>query len=336
MAAEDDIRIRLLSAEDAEGLSRCFERCYGRSYVYDVFYDPAELRRRIADGRLRSVVAVEPGGEVVGHVGLTFRTRGATTVDAGNTVVDPRYRHRNLSGRLAAGVVALCQEEGLVGFHHYPTTAHPVVQKLAVQAGGTETGIMLDFVPGDTDYRGMGEGPHGRLAVTVVYQPIGAAPAREVFLPDRYAELLATLFERAGLRRVRREPGVPDTRGATQLEPHADPARGLLRIGVASVGDDLAEQVERAAEGVEAEIEQVDLLLADPRVSEAVETLRRLGYFYAAVLPEYDDGDVLRLQRIRGEIGRTPAADVATDEARDLLRFLLRDRDDAMRCERDA
>ena len=50
-------------------------------------------------------------------------------------------------------------EGGFLGFHHYPTTAHPVMQKLAVECGGIETGIMVDYIPAGTEYREIEGGP---------------------------------------------------------------------------------------------------------------------------------------------------------------------------------
>ena len=130
--AQDDVLIRPLEAADAEALRRCFEYCYGGTYVEASFYDPSEIRSRLADGRLRSVVAVNSAGEIVGHMGLTRRSGDAVTADAGNTVVDPRYRNQKLAARIGARLFGVCRDAGLIGFHHYPTTAHPIMQKLAL------------------------------------------------------------------------------------------------------------------------------------------------------------------------------------------------------------
>ena len=142
--ASGGVTVRRLTAADTPALARCFERCYGRSYVVGEFYDPAATAARVADGSLRSVIAVTESGEIVGHMGLTIRAPRAKTVDAGNSIVDPAYRGQQLVVRLASGVIELCREGGFLGFHHYPTTAHPIMQRFAVAAGGIETGIMLD------------------------------------------------------------------------------------------------------------------------------------------------------------------------------------------------
>lgn len=213
-AAGGEIVVRPLEAGDAEALVRCFRRGYGDSYVSPRFYDAAQIRARVAEGRLRPVVAVTDAGEIVGHMALSVRRAGDRTTDAGNTLVDPRYRSQHLAARRGVRLAERCRDEGFVGFHHYPTTAHPVMQKLAVA-------------------------------------------------------------------------------GAARAHP--------------------------------ADVVHVDLSLADPAVAPASETLREQGFFLCALLPEYRDGDVLRLQRIsRAELPDATA--FATDEARDLIDFLERDR----------
>ena len=57
--------------------------------------------------------------------------------------------------------------------------------------------------------------------------------------------------------------------------------------------------------------------MADSSCPEAVETMRTLGFFFAAVLPEYLEGDVLRLQRIAADAPARP--DLATDGGRALF-----------------
>jgi len=325
------ILIRPLAAEDAPKLARCFERCYGDSYVADFFYDPARIQSRKAEGLLRSVVAVDAFGDIVGHMGLTLRRPGALTADAGNTVVDPRYRSQGLVARLGAGIFEFCRQAGLVGFHHYPTTAHPIMQKLAVQGGGVETGVMLEYIPAGTRYRELVEGAaEGRTAVVVVYQPLADALARDVFLPQRYAKTMTSLWERAGLRRWPRDPAASLPPAPALLESIRDARRGLVRLEVEIAGADLCERVTVANKGAGAEIVQVDLRLSDPSVSVAVEALRPEGFFFCALLPEYRDGDVLRLQRLPDAAGGPVFPELATAGGRALLDVIARDRAEAL------
>ena len=321
----DTLEIRPLVSEDAEKLTACFERCYGDSYVVGFFYDPAEIRARMADGRVRSVIAVSRDGEIVGHMAMMRPHPGALTVELGNTIVDPRYRGNGLAARLGAALFEACRTGGYVGFHHYPTTAHAIMQKLAVQAGGVETGVMLSYIPEGTDYRDLGgKSEKGRLAVVVVYQPLAPAPARTVFLPARFATMLREIYARAGLAREVLGSSVPVATSPSRLRARLDARRNLLRIEVERIGDDLLERVEDAAERAPAEVTHLDLLLSDPGVPHAVEALCDRGFLFCALLPEFAACDVIRLQRLRSELKALP--DLVYPEAREILAATLADR----------
>jgi len=320
------IAIGPLRPEDAGKLTECFQRCYGESYVADFLYDPDAIRARLADGRLHSIVATDAAGEIVGHMALTRRDSRALTVEAGNTVVDPRCRGEGLAARLGAALFQVCRAGGYAGFHHYPTTAHGIMQKLAVQGGGIESGVMLSYIPAGTDYRGLGGSAEGRLAVVVVYQPIAAAPARQVFLPPRFAALLRDIHRRAGLERVEGVPAAALPAAPTRLETSLDVRRGLRRIEVEEVGADLAERADDLARAGDAALVHIDLPLSDPATPLAVEALRRRGFFFCALLPEFAASDVLRLQRLRDLDEPRVLPDLVHPEARALLDAALADR----------
>ena len=231
-----EVEIRALRADEAAGLVACFRRCYGDSYVMPDFYDESSIRRRLEEGTLRSMVAVDPVDGIVGHMALTVRDPGAQAVDAGNTVVDPRHRGGHLAARLGASLVELCREQGFAGFLHYPTTAHPVMQRLAVQGGGIETGLMLGYIPSGTEYRDVPGAVHGdRLAAVVVYQPIAADRSCAVFVPRRYATMLERLYRKCGLVRTLRA-GAEALAAGTDARESFDPRRGLRRLEVLRAG----------------------------------------------------------------------------------------------------
>lgn len=322
----DPIDIRSLAGDEAARLTACFERCYGDTYPARVFYDADAIRARIADGSLHPVVAVTAEGEIVGHMALTRRHARALTLEAGNTVVDPRFRNRGLAARLGAALFEACRRGGYAGFHHYPTTAHPIMQKLAIQGGGVETGIMLAYIPADIDYKDLtGQSQHGRLAVVTVYQPIGTAPARQVFPPPRYAELLASLYARAGLSRDFGASAPASPRPATRSSVVHDQQRSLLRIDIEAIGDDLDANIDAAVAGAAVEVIHADVPLADAAAAIAVETLRRRGFFFCALLPEFAACDVLRLQWLR-QPDPLPLPELVHVEAREILSAALADR----------
>ncbi|MCP5059845.1 MAG: hypothetical protein GY937_24345 [bacterium] len=205
--------LRRLVPQDADELVSCFERCYGRSCVDGDFYDAKKVRSRLAEGRLRLVVAVSESGEIVGHMGLTARSSDARMADAGNRVV--------------------------------------------------------------------------------VYQAFAPAPAREVFLPVRHRPLLVRLYPACDLERTYRDSPVEPAGLRCELEVVEFARRGVLRIEVRSIGTDLVERIRVVLEEADAELYQLDLPLSDAGVSWVVDAAEAKGFIYAALLPEYLEGEVL-------------------------------------------
>ena len=318
------MEIRSLRVGEADALVRCFERGYGRSYVDAAFYDAAEIEARIVSGRLHSIVAVADAGEIVGHMGIARVHPDALTVEAGHTVVDTSHRGAGLAGRLAERLGQICRDEGRVGFLHYPTTAHPVMQRLATQSG-IETGLMLDYIPAATDYGEFARRAGERWAATVVFQALREVPEREVFVPARYAMLIGSIYARTGLSRSTHPPSDATADAATLLDTDESPRRSLLRVRVRSIGSDIEGALERAFQGAAVDVLQLDLPLADPGIDLAVAAASRQGFRFSAILPEYDPGDVLRLQTLPRAQGRLEAPGLETEHARSLLAAIRAD-----------
>ncbi|MEZ5553304.1 MAG: GNAT family N-acetyltransferase [Pseudomonadales bacterium] len=343
------ITVRRLRAADARSLSECFRRCYGETYPADIFYDTGKLHGAIASGQLRSVVAVTAGNRVVGHTGLTIRHPQARAIEAGNTIVDPDYRGHGLLGRLGAALTDLCSSAGYIGYLHYPTTAHDIMQKRSVSGGGVETGIMLGYIPAETDYRAV-DRQQGRLAATVVYQPMpgAAAPLREgekdgstpaptselsptppsslrvCHAPARYRTLLETLFAATALSR-NFLPGDAVWKPVSDIRHQFYPRRGLLQLYLQSSGADLVDRVLSLCGQTQPAIVHADLPLDDPGIDATVDALIGLGFRFCALLPEFAHTDLLRMQWLTGTDPRLHAPSLANPDARALLEVINAD-----------
>ena len=237
-ARADELAVRPVRAGDATALVRCVERCYGASYPNPAFYDAAALRSMIESGDHGGAVALD-GGVLIGHIAMRPAARGSSVVEAGTTIVDPAHRGRGVMGLLAAEIVRQCREHGIDGFVHFPTTAHTVMQRVSIAEGGRETGVLIGYIPAQTADLAIERAAAGRLAVTVVYQPISAAPAQTLFVPGRYERLLLTMAAELGLERPWVRPGRPAA-GPTEIKQSTDGARSLERAAVDQIGADIA------------------------------------------------------------------------------------------------
>ena len=316
----EQLELRGLRPEEAPALIACLRRCYGETYLDPTLYDAERMERAMRAGLQQSLVAVRTNGEVVGHMSLTLRQRGDITAEAGTTLVDPRYRGLKIAAAVSRLLGNRAGELGLVGAHDYPVTVHAATQKLGAGLG-IDTGLMLDNVPAEVSFNEM-QTAQGRSGSLIRYLPFSAAPERDVFVPGRYSTRLSGLYSNARL--VRHMAATGALSGKTNIAARFDAKRDILRIEVRSPGVDLNESVLAAMRGYpSAHAVQLDLRLCDCAAADAAESLRKLGFFYAGVLPEYREGDVLRLQRLAvlPDMGSVPV--LSTPEQRELVTFIL-------------
>lgn len=316
----DDIDVRPLTPADARGVSHCLARCYGDSYPKRIMYESDRLAALVRSGAYGGVVAVA-GTDVVGHIGFSRPASASTVVEAGTTIVDPGRRGAGLMGRMGQELGTLLASAGAAAFIHFPTTAHPVMQRASLAAGGRETGIMLAYLPPDARDRAIGGPRAGRLAVTVVYQPLLEAPAQSIHLPGRYADLILGLAEALGLGRSAAAAARAPT-GASRLARVLDAPRGLERISLDRIGADLAGHLPASAATAGAGPVHVDLPMNDPALDHAVELLAERAFAFAAWLPGWAGHDVLRMQRVADATDAELSPRLCSPQARDLMSMI--------------
>ncbi len=329
LSESTDITVRLLRADEASLLTALIRRCYGETYMDPVFYDEVAVRRLLESEKLHSMGAFAATGDLVGHMGITARPWGGVTSDAGMTLVDPSFRGKGIAGQVAVGLAQQSVALGLIGVHDYPVTVHAATQRLA-KGFGVNTGLMLANMPADVAFQHMEtDESGGRSSSLIRWLPFGHAPEREVCLPGRYRERIETLYTEARLSRFVQEVDHELTSQPSALEVTLDRRRSTGRVLVTSVGGDLASRVDaelRAANETGTLVMHVDLPLADRGTPAAVESLRPLGFSFAGLLPEYREGDVLRVQRL-DDGAQTPVASALwSDSTRAIEAFVLEDR----------
>lgn len=327
MSEGDDIAVRLLVPEEAPKLIALIRRCYGKTYIDPDFYRKDAVGALLRSGRLHSIGAVAGGDQLVGHMGISLRAHGGNTADAGMTLVDPSFRGRGIARRVAAGLVQEAMALGLLGVHDYPVTVHAATQRIG--AGfGLDTGLMLANMPADVEFQEIDTpAPGVRTSSLIRWLPFGLAPEREVYLPQRYRGPIESLYAEALLER--KALPADEELGDRRPELHADydERRQTLRIRVAMAGADLAMQVAAELRGAVERgglIAHVDLRLGDSATPAATEALRAKGFTFAGLLPEYWDGDVLRLQWLAQSVD-VGAFSVLSSDATQAIEALVRE-----------
>ncbi|CAN5223892.1 hypothetical protein BH24ACT19_BH24ACT19_02970 [soil metagenome] len=334
-AASGDVplEIRMMRPEESPALSRAVYRSYGYSYDWDDIYYPDRIRELQESGLMRSCVAVSPEGEFVGHLALTVERPDSPVAEAGQAVVDPRFRGHQLFAKMKTFLAARATDKGMYGLYSEATAVHPYSQKGNLHLGAGETGFLLGYIPPSVSYKDIGEDRAGRRgSVALFYMRTNEEPEREIYPPARYHDAVWRVVEHNGLRRDIAD--VPDSRpevpASSRVDVRVRQDHNLAFLRVAEPGDDLWELVRSRLRELclhRLDVIYVDLPLSNPATRVCGDWLEELGFFFGGIIPEAQDGDVLRLQYLNNvEIERGDVS-TASDFGEELLDLVFRQRD---------
>ncbi len=325
VAPDAPVEVRFLAPDEAAELCSAIRRCYGETYDAAWVYDPEEIARRLRDGTMVSVVGVADD-VVVGHVAMTRLTPDAVVGEAGQAVVDPAYRGHHLFETLKRTLADHAREQGLIGLYSEATAAHPYSQRANLALGACETGFLLGYIPASVEYVAIEKQAPRRQSAALFFLSTNVAPPRALHPPEWYRSAVAGLVSHLGLARDVTSAGArTPARTTLAVDVRADHNEAF--VTVEELGGDAFERIatttsELCRRGLDCVY--LDLRLTDPHTALLPAELQtELGYFFAGVIPELRNGDVLRLQLLNGV--EVDASDVATasDFGAELLAYVL-------------
>ncbi len=292
-----EFHLERLKPTDAPAICACFERVYGKSYANELFYQPQRLQERIALGLQNCVGAITPDRTVIGHMAMTTRP-DAASIELGNTVVDLQLRGQGIAWKVGAELTNWARELGYTGYLHYPTTDHHVMQRQSVKSG-FETGLMLGYIPADTDGKVNDENNKRaglRQAATIVYEPFEFDSPVAVHLPERFADAVEEMRYAIGLRRIWVTP-VQSMASLSQYSTETFERRGLTRLIIISAASDVADVIETFSKQA-GHCLQIDFHMSDAGIDLGIASAVDAGFYFCGWLPGFDQSDVLRMQKV--------------------------------------
>ena len=328
VAEEVPLEIRTMRPEESIELSRCVYRSYGYSYDWDSIYYPDRIRELQERGLMRSCVAVTQEREFVGHLAVSVERPASPVGEAGQAVVDPRFRGHHLFPKMKTFMAKRSGELGMCGLYSEATAVHPYSQKGNLQLGARETGFLLGYIPASVSYKQIGEEREGRRgSVALFYMRVQDEPEREIFPPVAFLEGVTRIVEHNGLRRVVGESPEPAPQHSRiSVEVRQDHNLAFVRVG--EPGADLTELMHSHLRDLSlhrVDCVYVDLPLSHPATPDAAAGLNGLGLFFGGVIPEAhaEGGDVLRLQYLNNVEIRSGDVSTASDFGEELLGLIF-------------
>ena len=326
---DSDITVRLMRPDETVNLARCAYRCYGYTYASDHIYYPERSKELVEKGLMISVVAVNPQGEIIGHLAVVKETPEALVGESGQAIVDPRYRGNGFHKQMGFFLSDINKAQGMVGTYGEAVTVHPYSQKSALTRGYIETGILLGYIPTSMYFKSIQDQvADKRRAALLMYKRLNDEPVRDVYLPAHHAGMLRKIYENSGLRRkFVTAAAMPELPERSQVDVTVRPEINWAFLRVMEYGRDLEDLIKfRVKELCQRRVDCIylELPLSHPATQFACAPLEMLGFFFGGIAPEMHNGDLLRLQFFNNVDLEVKDIHLATDFGREMLQYILK------------
>jgi serine/threonine-protein kinase RsbW len=329
----------MMAPEDAIGVARCTYAVYGYTLPDDYLYFPDRIREMLHGGLLEVVVGVAADGEIVSCLTCEVDHPGAPVGYLGEGLVDPRFRHHGLLEQMLRFMCQRAVERGLLGLYAEAVTVHPYSQKSNLALGFTEVGIQLADEAPTVDFKQIdSRAPAGRTATVLHFLRTSEGPRRTVYPPERHRAMLERIYAHGRFERRLTEPAAARSRSAAPPAASGPPPAAQLKVDVFPEWSEAAIRVTAYGSGLvdllrsrlrQLELRRIDwigldLPLSHPEVAEVAPALEALGFFFAGVVPDLVDDDVLRLQYLNEIEADVASAQIASDFGKELFAYVVR------------
>ena len=246
-AAPSKEKLRVLQADDSHvpGIVELAYRTYGYTYSKELFYFADQLREALANGHVKSFIALNPAGKVVGQMAILYSTLSPDIAEVGAVMVQPEYRRSMGLLQLIKAVIHGVRDmpdSPPMGESNLVTT-HTLSQKVCSVFKFKPMALKLS-VHDRANFLKLAEDDGQReslLHAIILTRPI--KPVR-LFVPPRHSEITQRLFQNAGIPIdvPVESPSIPP-QTVLKAEPQADSAFAV--VSVQEPGMDMAPVLRR-------------------------------------------------------------------------------------------
>jgi anti-sigma regulatory factor (Ser/Thr protein kinase)/GNAT superfamily N-acetyltransferase len=325
----EPVTLRLMTPDDAVAVARCTYAVYGYTLPADYLYFPDRMREMLGGGLLEVCIAETAGGEIVGYLTCEVERAGAPVGYMEEGLVDPRFRHRGLLEQMLKFMQRRAAERGMRGLLGEAVTVHPYSQKSNLALGFSEMGVQLGDEAPSVDFKQIDCGPTKKRTATILnYLKTTEATRRTVYPPPHHRAVIERVYRHGAFPRDVRDPsgGEASTAAHAAVRIDAFPGWSEASIRVTAYGPDLPQLVRaRLRELCLQRVDWicVDLPLSHPGAAQFCATLEALGFFFAGVIPDLADDDVLRLQYLNEVEADVESAQIASEFAKELFAYVV-------------
>lgn len=325
----EKVTLRLMRPDETVSLARLIYRVYGYTYPHEDIYYPEKFASLIESGLVTSCVAVNEQEEIVGHLGVFLEDPEDRVGESALAAVDPRYRGRGLFPKMKKMMMEEVASKGMLGLYSRAVTVHVASQKSNVKMGAKETGFVLAHSPPTAIFKKMKtEAAEIRRTVALFYVPVAPDQEQTLFLPNSHEEILQKIYEHTELKRVfkKSDPHKIKLKPHSHIHSHLLPEMSSAFLRVNDYGEDFIDELRLQVQDLSqkrVELIVIDLPLNDPTTALLCSEIEEIGFFFCGLMPEYLDGDALRLQYLNNVAFDPETVDVYSEFAKKIFDYVV-------------
>ena len=295
-----ELSFRTPKKDEILKISRAFYNEYGLTYVNDTFYYPERLYAAISKGKIHSTVAMDQYGGLAGHHGAMQWAIVPGIWEAGMAVVNKSYRNMGIFKKLMACTNDFLQNEAKSKICIRCTvTTHPYSQLTRLKNGSYPCAFALCFFPpevGASTFKAEKQPTSEAIAASIFdFTPKTVYLDKEVHEPAKFAYSGMKLE-----REILAEGTAPLYETTVSNCVFNSRCRNgeinFVKIGKnyeAQLNNDVTELKKQGAEAI-----TLYLSIEDSGAIELYNAAKKQGFFFCGVIPNADQGDVMRMQKM--------------------------------------
>ncbi len=330
-AVKGPFTVRPMEDSEALEISRCAYRAYGYTYREFVYY-PERIKEMNHQGIMRSFVAEDSLGTLVGHLALSFSEVGASIAELAAAFVNPSCRGQGILGIMNEVVMAEAERSGLQGLFVHAVTSHVASQRGALKSGFVPSGVLLGALFSDLNFKALAGEVKQRESASLMYLPLCVRSGYDIWIPEVYAEVVQSILSWCDLKvSINTDsPSLPDRcpGGGEGNRSYRVGEFNFAEIRVCRFGLDSLAEVRQRTGQFRAERVDVIYLYLDAEVPDCAafaQECRSMGYLFCGYLPgEMGGHDALILQSPETALDLNKVV-LADDRGKDLLAFISKE-----------
>ena len=288
-AEKIDYILRSFKEQDAIKISRCAYSVFGYSFSSCIYY-PEQITEMNHSGKMLSMIAEDPAGNLLGHIALKFKHKDDLVPEADFAFVEPEYRDQGVFADLYYQAISETKDRGLLGLSTKFASSSDSMQKTGAQLHFVPCGVLLGgYAPIEQKKALDGAGQRENYLQT--FLSLKKGKEKTIYPPANHKEIIQKILTETGCSYSVSKPSADNSiemEIGSILDYSISKDMNIAEIFcqcpcLESISDILYALRKFCAERYD--VIYLNLNLENPNVSQVTEACERLGFFFSGVLP---------------------------------------------------